>query len=100
MELREFQMTGSAAEVQMSGEADLARETQDLKVRVVPGLGNSASTAVAIGVNPVAGVAAALAQHVLKNPLGRMFAYDYAITGSWSDPKVAKLNVPVELPTP
>jgi uncharacterized protein YhdP len=62
-------------------------------VRIVPSLGDSASTAVAI-VNPVAGVAAALAQRVLKNPLGQIFAFDYSVSGSWSDPKVAKIGVP------
>jgi uncharacterized protein YhdP len=86
-------MRGSAAEVQMTGEVDLARETQNLNVRVVPGLGDSAATALVI-VNPVAGVAAAIAQRVLKNPLGQIFAYDYAVTGSWSDPKVAKVSAP------
>ena len=99
MALKQFKMSGSAAEVEMSGEADLARETQDLKVRVIPSIGSSASTAVAI-VNPLAGVAAAIAQRVLKDPLGQIFAYDYAVTGSWSDPKVAKLytGVPPQLP--
>ncbi|HEY5899110.1 MAG TPA: YhdP family protein, partial [Burkholderiales bacterium] len=92
MELREFRMRGPAAEVAMSGQADLARETQRLKVRVVPSLGGSASTVVGI-VNPVVGVAAALAQHMLKNPLGQIFAHEFEVTGSWSDPKVAKLAV-------
>jgi uncharacterized protein YhdP len=45
-------------------------------------------------VNPIAGVAAAIAQWVLKNPLGQIFAYDYAVTGTWSDPKVEKLTPP------
>jgi len=92
MGIKEFRMRGSAAEVQMTGEVDLTRETQNLNVRVVPGLGDSAATALAI-VNPVAGIAAAIAQRVLKNPLGQIFAYDYAVTGSWSDPKVAKVSV-------
>jgi uncharacterized protein YhdP len=96
MSIGEFQMRGSSAEVRMSGEVDLARETQDLKVRVIPSLGDSASAAVAI-VNPIAGVAAAIAQRVLKDPLGRIFAYDYAVTGSWTDPKVAKLSAAVPL---
>ena len=91
----EFLMDGSAAEVKMTGSLDLARETQNLRVRVTPSLGDSAALGVAI-VNPVAGVAAAIAQRVLKDPLGRMFAYEYAITGGWSDPKVAKLST--ELP--
>jgi uncharacterized protein (TIGR02099 family) len=102
MGIKEFKMRGSAAEVQMTGEVDLARETQNLNVRVVPGLGDSAATALVI-VNPVAGVAAAIAQRVLKNPLGQIFAYDYAVTGSWSDPKVEKVSAaqpPQETSTP
>jgi uncharacterized protein (TIGR02099 family) len=93
MGLKDFRMRGSSAEVEMSGQVDLALETQSLRVRIVPSLGDSASTAVAI-VNPVAGVAAALAQRVLKNPLGQIFAFDYSVSGSWSDPKVAKIGVP------
>ena len=42
--LREFRMAGPAAEVAMSGQVDLAHETQDLKLRVVPSLGGTAST--------------------------------------------------------
>jgi len=99
MDIEEFRMRGSAADVQMSGSADLVHETQDLKVRVVPSLGDTASTAVAI-VNPVVGAAALLAQRVLKDPLGRIFAFEYGITGSWGDPKVEKLNKPQPLATP
>jgi uncharacterized protein (TIGR02099 family) len=93
MQIGEFRMRGPAAEVQMSGAVDLARETQDLRVRVVPGLGDSASTVIGI-VNPVAGVTAALAQRVLKNPLGRIFAHEFSITGAWADPLVTRLNPP------
>jgi uncharacterized protein (TIGR02099 family) len=91
--VREFRMRGPAAEVEMSGEADLAHETQDLRVRVVPSLGDSAAVGIGI-VNPVAGVAAAIAQRILKNPLGQIFAYDYSVTGSWAEPKVAKILPP------
>jgi len=77
----------------MAGSVDVARETQDLKVRVVPSLGGAASTAVVGIVNPVAGVAAALAQAMLKNPLGQIFSYEYQVSGGWADPKVTKLTV-------
>ena len=46
---------GPAAEVEMSGDIDLAHETQKLYVKVVPQLGDTASTVVGI-VNPLAGV--------------------------------------------
>jgi uncharacterized protein (TIGR02099 family) len=90
MDIAEFRMRGPAAEVMMAGKADLAKETQDLRVRVIPSLGGSAATAVAI-VNPVAGVAAAVAQTLLKNPLGQIFAAEFSVTGSWADPKVARI---------
>src|SRR6185436_14768094 len=93
LDAKEFRMRGPAAEVTMAGSVDVAHETQDLKVRVVPSLGGAASTAVVGIVNPVAGVAAALAQAMLKNPLGQIFSYEYQVTGGWADPKVAKLTV-------
>jgi uncharacterized protein (TIGR02099 family) len=97
IKLKEFRMRGSAADVEMTGEADIAHETQDLRVRVVPSLGDSAALGLGI-VNPVAGVAAAIAQRILKNPLGQIFAYDYAVTGSWADPKVEKILPPPSTP--
>ena len=93
MDIAEFRMRGPAAEVVSSGKVDLAAETQDLKVRVVPSLGGSAATAVAI-VNPVAGVAAAVAQQILKNPLGQIFAAEFNVSGGWAEPKVARLFTP------
>jgi uncharacterized protein (TIGR02099 family) len=93
MTTKDFKMHGAAADVSMSGRTDLAHETQDLTVRVVPGLGDSASTVIGI-VNPLVGVASAIAQRLLKNPLGQIFSYDYEITGTWADPKVEKLKPP------
>jgi uncharacterized protein YhdP len=92
MDIRQFRMRGPAAEVAMSGRVDLAHETQAVRVRVVPSLGGSASTLVTI-VNPVAGVASALAQKVLKDPLGQLFAREFDVSGGWADPKVVSLTV-------
>ena len=92
MAIKEFRMRGSAAQVEMSGEVDLANETQNLRVRVVPSLGDSASTVLAF-LNPLLVFPAALAQRILKDPLGHIFAFDYSITGTWDDPKVAKMGV-------
>jgi uncharacterized protein (TIGR02099 family) len=99
MTTKDFKMHGSAADVAMSGETDLARETQDLKVQVVPGLGDSAATVIGL-VNPLAGVASAIAQRILKNPLGQIFSYEYRITGTWGDPNVEKLRAPAPVNSP
>ncbi len=91
LDTQDFRMRGSAADVVLKGKADLARETQDLRVRVTPKLGDSAATVVGI-INPIAGIVTFLGQRVLKDPLGQMFAFEYGITGSWADPKVEKLK--------
>ena len=94
MSVKDFRMRGPAADVSMSGQVDLSLETQNLNVKVIPQLGDSASTVVGL-VNPIAGVATLIAGRLLKNPLGKIFAFEYAITGTWTDPKVEKLNPPV-----
>ena len=82
-----------SARVVMRGEVDLARETQRLEVTVQPEIGDTAAVGLAM-VHPAAGVATWLANRVLKNPLGTMFAYHYRITGAWDDPKIEKLGAP------
>ena len=104
MQTERLQIDGPSARVVMRGEVDLERETQRLNVNVQPELGGTAALGVAL-VNPVAGVATWVAHKVLQNPLNHMFGFDYLITGTWDDPKVAKVSgsdppVPVpRLPT-
>jgi uncharacterized protein (TIGR02099 family) len=88
-----FRIAGSAARVVMSGEIDLNRETQKLRVRVTPSLGDSVATLTALLGGPVAGIGVFLAQKLLKDPLGQMVAYDYAVTGTWSDPQVTRVAI-------
>lgn len=92
LETRDFKMSGGAADVAMNGKADLVRETQDLRVQVVPSLGAGAATLLCLA-NPAVCLPTLLADRLLKNPLGQMFAFEYAITGGWGDPKVAKLAI-------
>jgi len=99
MAVKEFHMRGPAADVNMTGQIDLSLETQNLNVKVIPQLGDTASTVVGL-VNPIAGVAAMIAGRIFKNPLGNIFAYDYAISGTWTDPKVEKLAPPPPPTTP
>jgi uncharacterized protein (TIGR02099 family) len=91
MAVKEFHMRGPAADVNMTGQIDLSLETQNLSVKVIPQLGDTASTVVSL-LNPIAGVATLIAGRLMKNPLGKFFAFDYAITGTWTDPKVEKLQ--------
>jgi uncharacterized protein (TIGR02099 family) len=87
-----FRIQAPSTRVLMSGEVDLARETQKLRVRVTPHISESVSIAGALIGGPVAGVAAFLAQKMLKDPLEQLASFDYNVTGSWSEPQVSKVE--------
>jgi uncharacterized protein YhdP len=42
-------------------------------------------------VNPAIGLGSFLAQYVLRDPLRKVLAYEYELTGPWSDPVVKEL---------
>ena len=90
-----FRIQGPAARVLMSGDVDLAQETQKLKVRISPHVSDTVSLAGALVGGPIAGVAAFIAQKVLKDPLDQMASYEYAVTGTWSEPNVQRVALPV-----
>jgi len=79
----ELHVTGSAADLAVSGELDLVKETQSLNLKVFPSLGL---------VTPVAGIAAMIATQSLQDPFDRVLLSEYAITGSWSAPVVIRLD--------
>jgi uncharacterized protein YhdP len=96
MSTSNLRLVGPAAQVAISGEADLARETQRLAVRVQPALSGSVSAGAALlfFANPlvgaVVGAGSLLAQKILKDPIEQMFTYEFLVTGSWSDPVVTR----------
>jgi uncharacterized protein YhdP len=90
-ETQDFLMLGSAARVAMQGHVDLAKETQDLVVRVTPSLSEGIAIAGAI-VNPAIGVAALIAQKALKDPLSQIASFDYELTGTWIDPTIRRVS--------
>jgi len=91
-----LRLVGPAAKVNIAGEANLAKETQRLTVRVQPALSSSVSAGAALlfFANPIVGAAVGagslLAQSVLKDPIEQFFSYQYTVTGSWNDPVVTR----------
>jgi len=94
---QDMKLRSAAAEVSMAGNIDLAQSTQDLRVKVVPSMRRGVTAAVGL-VHPVIGVGVAVAQGVLKDPVGQIFASEYHVTGSWNDPQVEKLPPPPSPP--
>jgi uncharacterized protein (TIGR02099 family) len=90
---QDFRMTGPQAGVVLTGDVDLERETQDLRVRVVPIVGDSIAAVAGLALlNPMVGLGTLIAQRLLRDPLGQVLAHEYAVTGSWDDPKVDRLT--------
>jgi uncharacterized protein (TIGR02099 family) len=87
-----FRIQGPSARIVMSGDIDLTRETQKLRVRVSPSVTDGVSIAGALIGGPIAGVAAFLAQKILKDPLDQFVSYEYTVTGTWAEPTVARLE--------
>ena len=91
-----LKIAGPSARVTIQGEADIARETQRLRVHVQPTLsaGVSVGAAALLLANPVIGAAVAagslLAQKAMQDPIEQIFSFGYAVTGSWSDPVVER----------
>ncbi len=96
MTTSDLKLVGPSAKVDISGDADLAKETQRLNVRVQPALSSSVSAGAALLflANPLLGAAVGagslVAQAILQDPVEKMFRYEYTVTGSWSDPVVTK----------
>ena len=95
-----LQMKGVNAAVLMEGKADLARETQDLKVVVVPEINAGTASLVATVINPVVGIGTFLAQMVLRNPLIRAATQEFHIDGTWADPRVTRVERRAAPPAP
>jgi uncharacterized protein (TIGR02099 family) len=86
-----LQMKGVNAAVLMDGKADIARETQDIKVVVVPEINAGTASLVATMINPAIGLGSFLAQIFLRQPLIRAATQEFHIDGTWADPHVTRL---------
>jgi uncharacterized protein YhdP len=88
----DFRLVTPPGRAQMTGTVDLAHRTQDLRVHVVPTLSAGAGVIAAAIVNPLLGLGALVADFALSHTVESTFAIDYAITGSWSKPRVERLR--------
>ncbi|TAN86710.1 MAG: TIGR02099 family protein [Gallionella sp.] len=92
MDTQDFHIDGSSAKVTMKGSVDLVNETQDLRVKVLPTLGDSVSLLGAFTAGPVVGIGSLIINKVLGNPLDKLVSFEYNVSGTWSDPSVVKIG--------
>jgi len=93
-----LQMKGVNAAVLMEGQANLADETQDLKVVVVPEINTGTASLITTIINPAVGLGSFLTQWLLRRPLISANTQQFHIDGSWADPQVHKLPADTPLP--
>jgi uncharacterized protein (TIGR02099 family) len=87
-----LQMKGVNAAVLMEGQADVARETQNLKVVVVPEINAGTASLIATVINPAIGLGTVLAQLFLRRPLIESNTQEFRVDGSWADPQVNRVT--------
>ncbi len=103
---KKFEISGPATDVKMTGDVSLPAERQNLSVTVTPRLGTVAAVGTGLLVNPLVGLGVLLGGEVLRNPLERVLAVQYSITGTWDNPviertgKVVAPVTPVPAPAP
>jgi uncharacterized protein (TIGR02099 family) len=87
-----LRLRGLRALVLMSGQADLARETQDLRVVVIPEINAGAASLAYSLVNPAIGLGTFLAQLLMREPMMQAGTREFHVTGDWADPKVERIE--------
>ena len=87
-----LQMKGVNAAVMMEGRADIAQETQSIKVVVIPEINAGTASLIASVINPAVGLGTFLAQVFLRRPLIESATQEFHIDGSWADPKITKVT--------
>lgn len=94
LETNDFRIDGSSAKVTMLGQVDLNRETQNLRVRILPTVGNSVSLLGAFAAGPVVGIGTFIVNKILREPLDKLASFEYNVTGTWINPSVTKTGQP------
>jgi len=90
-----LKMHGVAATVLMEGTADIANESTDLHVVVIPEFNLGTGPLVyGLAVNPVIGLGSYLAQLFLRAPVMKALTYHMRVTGPWKSPTIVKIDNP------
>ena len=93
-----LQLKGVTAAVLMDGRADLARETQAIRVVVVPELNAGTASLIASVINPAVGLGTFLAQWLLRRPLMDAATQEFQVDGSWADPVMRRVDRRAPIP--
>jgi uncharacterized protein YhdP len=89
---KQFTMILDQARVAMTGQINIPKESQDLRITIFPTIDATAGSLAAFVINPIIGLGAVLGQYLITNQINRTMQTDYLIQGSWENPEVIPLN--------
>jgi len=89
---QQFDMNLDQARVAMSGQINIPKQTQDLRITIFPTIDATAGSLAAFAINPIVGLGALVGQYLLTSQINRSLQSDYLIQGSWEDPEVIPLD--------
>lgn len=89
---QEFTMILDQARVAMTGQINVPKETQDLRITIFPTIDATAGSLAAFAINPIIGLGAVLGQYLITNQINRTMQTDYLVQGSWENPEVIPLD--------
>ena len=89
---RQFSMNLDQARVAMSGQINIPKQTQDLRVTIFPTIDATAGSLAAFAINPIVGLGALVGQYLITNQINRNLQSDYLVQGSWESPEIIPLD--------
>jgi uncharacterized protein YhdP len=90
-----LRVLGLQVGVLVEGSADLAQQTQDLRIVAVPELNTTTATLAWAALNPAVGIGAFIAQLLLREPMTAAATREFHVTGPWGAPVVQRVTTPV-----
>jgi uncharacterized protein (TIGR02099 family) len=95
-----LRMKGVNAAVLLAGLADIGRETQDLRVVVVPEINAGTASLLASAINPAVGLGTFIAQWLLRRPINEANTQEFLVRGTWADPVIERVGRKPAAPAP
>ena len=89
---KQFDMNLDQARVAMSGQINIYKKTQDLRITIFPTIDATAGSLAAFAINPIVGLSALIGQYLVTSQINRGLQSDYLVQGSWADPEVIALD--------
>jgi uncharacterized protein (TIGR02099 family) len=89
---KQFNMGLDQARVAMTGQINIPKQTQDLRVTIFPTIDATAGSLAAFAINPIVGLGALVGQYLITSQINRNLQSDYLVQGSWDNPEVIPLD--------